>query len=237
MDRFAVLAEIAHQNFEARTKARDQALAQARQLTRHAAHAIRAIHRSEEDLAQEHLGQALLLVESLKADLKAFPDLYFAGYTQDAIKEFAEASITVALILDRPMPLPADLAIETASYVNGLAEVTGELRRRCLDILRKGYSTEAERLLTLMDEIYSLLVTFDYPDAITSGLRRQTDLVRGIVEKTRGDLTLSLRQQQMQDAIHGLSLQLSIQDAADGQAGLLQEDPGDETDQPGHPGV
>jgi len=238
MDRFAVLAEIAHQNFEARTKARDQALAQARQLTRHAAHAIRAIHRSEEDLAQEHLGQALLLVESLKIDLKdAYPDLYFAGYTQDAIKEFAEASITVALILDRPMPLPADLAIETVSYVNGLAEVTGELRRRCLDILRKGYSTEAERLLTLMDEIYSLLVTFDYPDAITSGLRRQTDLVRGIVEKTRGDLTLSLRQQQMQDAIHGLSLQLSIQDDSAGDAGLLQEDPGDETDQPGHPGL
>ena len=87
------------------------------------------------------------------------------------------------------MPLPEELGIEYATYLNGLAETVGELRRRCLDILRHGYSDEAERLLGCMDEIYSLLVTMDYPDAITNGLRRQTDLVRGIVERTRGDLT------------------------------------------------
>lgn len=223
MDRFANLAEIARHNFEARTQARDQALAQARHVTRHAAHAIRAIHRNEEDLAQEHLGQARSLVEGLKRDLAPYPDLYFAGYTQDAIKEFAEASITLALILDRPLPMPADMGIEPATFINGLAEVTGELRRRCLDILRQGYSNEAERLLGWMDDIYSLLVTLDYPDAITNGLRRQTDLARGIVEKTRGDLTLSLRQQQMQTAIHALSQQLALQDL-----GLEQDFRGDD---------
>ncbi len=238
MDPFAALAESAHRNFEARTKARDQALAQARQLTRHAAQAIRAIHRSEEDLAQEHLGQALSLVESLKTDLKTYPDLYFAGYTQDAIKEFAEATITVALILDRPMPMPAEMGIETATYINGLAEVTGELRRRCLDILRKGYSSEAERLLTLMDDIYSLLVTLDYPDAITNGLRRQTDLARGILEKTRGDLTLSLRQEQMQSAIHALSRQLSIKEpGAGGEQELFNDENGPEDGVADDPGV
>ncbi len=215
MDNLAALSEKAHQNFEARTKARDQALAEARLLTRHAAHAVRAIHRSEYDPAQEHLGQARAMVEKLKADLKDFPDLYFAGYTQDAIKEFAEATLTYALVRGEPMPLPEDLEIEYATYLNGLAEVSGELRRRCMDILRAGYSAEAERLLGCMDEIYSLLVTLDYPDAVTNGLRRQTDLVRGIVEKTRGDLTVSLRQQHLEQALQALSARLDTGGPAD----------------------
>lgn len=213
MDLFEELAEQARKNLDARTQARDQALAEARQLTRHAAHAIRAIHRSEESLAQEHLGQARSLVEGLKADLRIYPDLYYAGYTQDAIKEFAEASITFALIQNQPMPMPNEMGIEIASYLNGLAETSGELRRRCLDILRQGYSSEAERLLACMDEIYSLLVTLDYPDAVTNGLRRQTDIVRGIVEKTRGDLTLSLRQRHLEQALQEISARLSVQDA------------------------
>jgi translin len=195
------IAEKIHRTFESQTLVRDQALAQARQLTRHAAHAIRAIHRSEIDLANENLNQARALVESLKSNLAAFPDIFYAGYTQDAIKEFAEASITVALILNQSLPTPEDLDVEYATYLNGLAEVTGELRRRCLDILRQGYSQEAERLLSCMDDIYNLLVTIDYPDAITHGLRRQTDLVRGIVERTRGDLTLSLREERLKQAL------------------------------------
>ncbi|MEA4909390.1 MAG: haloacid dehalogenase [Chloroflexi bacterium] len=200
MENINAVADQAHQVFEARTRARDQALLQARQLTRHAANAIRAIHRTEIDLANEHLAQARLLVESLTDNLiHQFPDLFYAGYTQDAIKEFAEASITCALIQDLPLPMPEELGLENryATYLNGLAEVVGELRRRCLDILRQGYSQEAERLLTCMDEIYTLLVTMDYPDAITNGLRRQTDLARGIVERTRGDLTISLREEQL----------------------------------------
>ena len=195
------IAEKIHKTFESQTLVRDQALAHARQLTRHAAHTIRAIHRSETDLADENLRAAMILVEALKNNLSAYPDIYYAGYTQDAIKEFAEASITVALILNHPLPTPEELDIEYATYLNGLAEVTGELRRRCLDILRQGYSQEAERLLSCMDDIYNLLVTIDYPDAITHGLRRQTDLVRGIVERTRGDLTLSMREDRLKQAL------------------------------------
>ena len=137
----------------------------------------------------------------LKRDLQVYPDIYYAGYTQDALKEFSEASITCALILGQPLPQPEELGVEYATYLNGLAETTGELRRRCLDILRHGYSEEAERLLSCMDEIYALLVTLDYPDAVTSNLRRHTDLVRGIVERTRGDLTLALREQRLQQTI------------------------------------
>ncbi len=201
MKNFPVLAEKVHQAFEARTRIRDEALAQARQLTRNCAHAIRAIHRGEPDLAQQHLQEARTIVDGLKAALAGFPELYYAGYTQDAIKEYAEASITCALIQDQPLPMPEDLGVEYATYFNGLAESVGELRRRCLDILRHGYSEEAERLLTVMDEIYALMVTLDYPDAVTNGLRRQTDLMRGIVERTRGDLTISLREQELQDQL------------------------------------
>ena len=181
---------------------------QARALTRHAAQTIRAIHRSENSLAHEHLREARGLVDALKNDLAAYPDLFFAGYTQDAIKEYAEASVTVALIENQPLPMPDALGIEYATYLNGLAEVTGELRRKTLDMLRQGYSPEAERLLACMDEIYALLITVDYPDAITNGLRRQTDLVRGIVERTRGDMTISLREQRLREAMQVLAARL-----------------------------
>jgi translin len=184
---------------------------QARELTRHAAHAIRAIHRSEHELAHEHLQSARGLVANLQANLSAFPQIFYAGYTQDAIKEFVEANVTVALIENQPLPLPADLGTDVAVFMNGLAEVTGELRRRTLDILRKGYSEEAERLLANMDEIYSLLITVDYPDAITNGLRRQTDLVRGIVERTRGDLTTSLREERLLAAMHDFAGRLGVE--------------------------
>ncbi len=206
------ISERIRQSLDARTLARDQALAQARLLTRASAYAIRAIHRSEHDLANQNLAEARGLAETLKSGLASFPDLFFTGYTQDALKEFGEASITCALIQNMPLPEPADLGLENATYLNSLAETVGELRRRCLDILRQGYSSEAERLLACMDEIYSLLVTIDYPDAITNGLRRQTDLVRGIVERTRGDLTISLREMHLQRSLSALARHLQVEE-------------------------
>jgi translin len=200
-DQFSLIVENTRKIFDERTAARDQALVQARQLTRLCAHTIRAIHRMEPESAHQLLAEAKSLVQQMQKDLEKFPDLYFAGYTQDAIKEFSEASLTCAFIENGPMPTPEDLGIEYNTYVNGLAECIGELRRRCLDILRQGYSEDAERLLSAMDEIYNFLVTMDYPDAVTNGLRRQTDLVRGIIERTRADLTLSLREQHLQDAL------------------------------------
>lgn len=198
MKNLPIIAEKIHQALEARTQARDRALANARQVTRHAATAIRAIHREEHDAAYAQLDQARDLVRAMQRDLNEYPELYYAGYTQDAIKEFIEASITCALIENQPLPTPEELKVEYATYLNGLAEAAGELRRRCLDILRQGYSGEAERLLNCMDDIYATLVTMDYPDAVTNGLRRQTDIIRGVVERTRGDLTISLREQHLE---------------------------------------
>ena len=201
LDRLPEITERIHQSMEARTHARDQALGQARVLTRHAAHAIRAIHREEREAAHEQLAEARKIAEALKSDLANFPELFYAGYTQDAIKEYAEASITCALIENEDLPLPEDLGVEYATYLNGLAEAAGELRRRCLDILRQGYSGEAERLLACMDDIFGTLVTMDYPDAVTNGLRRQTDVARSLLERTRGDLTISMREQHLEDVI------------------------------------
>ncbi|NLG99076.1 MAG: haloacid dehalogenase [Chloroflexi bacterium] len=208
MKNLPAIAERIHQALESRTQARDRALANARQVTRHAAQSIRAIHRGEHDNAYQQIELARKLVRTMQEELSPFPELYYAGYTQDAIKEFVEATITCALIENQPLPPPEDLKVEYATYLNGLAEAVGELRRRCLDILRQGYSGEAERLLACMDDIYATLVTMDYPDAVTNGLRRQTDLIRGIVERTRGDLTISLREQQLEISMQNLLARL-----------------------------
>lgn len=194
--------------FDARTAARERALSQTRTLIRYCANAIRAVHREERDLALENLTQAQTLVKTLQTDLAEYPDLYYTGYTQDALKEFAEASIVYSLVLDDTLPDPEELGLEHATYLRGLAEVAGELRRRCLDILRHGHSKEAERMLSYMDDIYAVLITMDYPDAITNGLRRLTDIVRGVTERTRGDLTISLRQEQLERSLKQLEERL-----------------------------
>ncbi len=216
MQKLESIAEDIRRDFEARSAARDNALGQARLLTRACSLAIRAVHRGEKVVMEAHLSEAQYLAEGLKTGLSQYPDLFFAGYTQDALKEYVEANITCALICERPLPSPETLAVASATYLNGLAEAVGELRRRVLDILRHGYSEETERLLGYMDDIYSVLVTMDYPDAITNGLRRQTDLVRSIIEKTRGDITFSLRGEHLEQAIGRLSAQLNGKQAEGG---------------------
>ena len=199
-------------DFENKTALRDEALRDARQCIKHASLAIRAIHRNEETEARQELAQGRELVNHLRLTLKdAHPDLYFAGYTQDAVKEYCEAELTVAMILGLPLPTPEDLNAENPAYLNGLTETLGELRRRCLDLLRPGYNDEVERLLDMMDEVYTQLVTMDYPDAITEGLRRRTDLARGIIERTRADITVAYREEQLAQKLDQLSRQLSAQ--------------------------
>lgn len=209
MHKLEKIAEQIRQNFEVRNAARDEALKKSRQLTRACSLAIRAVHRNDLDTMEDCLTEAQKLANTLRDDLKEHPDLYYAGYSQDSLKEFVEANVTCALIQNQALHTPEELGVEYATYLNGLAEVVGELRRRILDILRSGYSQEAERLLSHMDDIYSALVTMDFPDAITGGLRRQTDIVRNLVEKTRGDVTFSLRGQDLTQAINTLRKQLN----------------------------
>ncbi|MFZ0532446.1 MAG: haloacid dehalogenase [Anaerolineales bacterium] len=202
------IAEKIHRSFEVCTSERDRALTQARTLTRHCANAIRAVHRDEHSLARQHIEEARLLVQSLRENLEDLPDLFYAGYTQDALKEYAEAALVYALVNNNDFPSPEDLLLEPATYLQGLAEAVGELRRRILDMLLKDNPSEAGRLLGEMDDIYAILVTMDYPDAITGGLRRLTDVARGIIERTRGDFTLSLRQERLENSIRELESRL-----------------------------
>lgn len=193
--------EAAVARLEAVNAAREKTLSETRQLTRLAANAIRAIHRGEFAEADRLLAQADALHAGLRVGLGAFPSVYWAGYVQDAQKEFTEARLVRALIGASPLPTPDDLAVDAPVYLNGLGEAAGELRRHLLDVLRAGDLPTAEATLALMDEIFGLLVTVDYPDAVTNGLRRTTDLVRGVLERSRGDLTLTARQMRLEDAL------------------------------------
>lgn len=203
-------------DLERRNAARDQAIVLSRQLIRQCSESIRAIHRRDWVGADAKLEAVTSGAAELKAVVRGYPDLYHTGYTQDALKEVAEAFITRAIIGGKALPSAGELEIESATYLKGLGEAATELRRFILDIMRRadGHSDEAERLLKVMDDIYDQLVTFDFPDALTHGLRRQTDVVRGVLERTRGDMTQSLRQQKLQDALKRFESQLD----ADGDA-------------------
>ncbi len=195
------VGEAARVDLEQRNAARDRALEYSRELIRLCATAIRAAHREDEATASADLAQANAVAAALRAELRPYPDLYYAGYTQDALKELVEAHVTLALIAQQLPPRPETLEVPYDTFLNGLCEAASELRRRVLDVLRAERYAEAERLLEAMDAVYDVLITFDYPDAITGGLRRRVDQFRAVLERTRGDLTNSLQAQRLLDAL------------------------------------
>ena len=197
--------------FIAKNAARDKAVNLSRELIRCCSLTIRASHRDEWDEAARLLGEAKRVAEQLTSAVRPYPDLFYTGYTQDALKELCEAQVTLAAAQGRPMPSPEDIGVEYAAYLNGLAEAAGELRRRALDKMRAGHNADSERLLGAMDDIYDVLVTMDFPDAITGGLRRNTDMVRGVLERTRGDLTLSFREMELKATMEKLAGKLGDQ--------------------------
>jgi translin len=208
MEQLGDLADTIREEFEQISAARDQAYQRSRKLISLCARSIRAIHREEWETAESLIVQAKGATETLVSGVADYPELYYAGYTQDAVKEFVEANLTYALVRNRPLPTPEELGTESNTWLGGLAEAATELRRRILDIIRHGHTDEAERLLDVMDGIYSILVTFDFNDKITGGLRRKTDTVRAVLERTRGDVTTSLRQTQLEEALEALEARL-----------------------------
>ena len=190
--------------FDAVSRVRDEALGEGRQLVRLAATAIRALHRGETTEAESLLEDGRRRMGTLGERLALHPSIYWAGYVQDSMKEIAEACIVDAIHRGKAIPSPADLGIEDAAYLNGLAEAASELRRDVLDELRGDDLDRAVRYLESMDAVYALLVSIDFPDAITGGLRRSTDQLRGVLERTRGDLTLTLNQRRLEWAIRSI---------------------------------
>lgn len=202
MQELQSIIDTINQAFEAKSAVRDLTLKRSRELIRYCANSIRATHRGDDVQAQELLDTARKAAAEMINEAQQYPDVYFAGYTQDSLKELAEAHLTRAIILEEPLPGPESISVENAAYLNGLAEAAGELRRFALDALRRGDVPQAEKMLGRMDDIYSMLVTVDFPSAITGNLKRSTDMVRGVLERTRGDVTTAVRQETMKAALH-----------------------------------
>jgi translin len=195
------LARSIQVRLDAKNAAREQALPAARRSIRSSANAIRAIHRLEFDAAEALIAASRAALDEGLTAVEQHADIRHAGYLQDAQKEYAEANLTLALVSGRNLPGPTDLDVEDAAYLGGMSDTIGEARRRLLDLLRGGEVEQAERLLDAMEEMYGVLVTMDYPDAITMNLRRATDVSRSLIEKTRGDLSISVVQKDLREAL------------------------------------
>ncbi|MEE9400749.1 MAG: haloacid dehalogenase [Dehalococcoidia bacterium] len=187
--------------FSTEDSARETGLRLSRESIRFSANAIRAVHRGEYDQARELIDSSRANVEEMSRTLAQHGELLHGGFVHNAQKEYAEACITLALVSGQTLPDPDELGISYAAYLNGLGEAAGELRRHLLDTLREGRINRCEEILKAMDDIYSLLVTIDFHDALTGGLRRTTDMVRGVLERTRGDFTISLRQKELEQKL------------------------------------
>ena len=192
------VAETARASFMDTHEVREKALRQSREIVRNSANSIRATHRGEFEQARRLLKVVVSLAEETDRLLEDHPKVYYAGYVEDALKEYAEASTTLSFAEGTALAGPDELGMGAAPYLNGLAESVGELRRFILDSLRGDDFSRCEELLGVMDEVYTILVSMDFPDAVTRGLRRSTDMVRGVLERTRGDLTLALGQRRLE---------------------------------------
>ncbi len=201
MPQLAAIIEDIRQEFTVKNQVRDATLNRSRELIRFCALSIRAIHRHEWDEAATLLQTARQAAAVMSADLALYADLYDAGYTQDALKELVEAHVLYAFVRGGDIPGPVELGVPPPAYLNGLEEAASELRRFILDLIRLNRTAEGEPYLAVMDEVYSHLVTMDFPDALTGGLRRSTDALRGVLERTRGDLTVAVRQEELQAAL------------------------------------
>ncbi len=181
--------------------ARESALASSRSAIRACGNAIRALHRHESEAVAQLLGEAESELDQARAALERHPDMLYAGFVHDAEKEFAEARITASLVHEEELPTVEDLKVSAQAYLKGMAESIGELRRHILDLMRHGELARCEKLLGAMDDMYYVLVSMDYPDGITYGLRRLTDIARSIIERTRGDFTTSTIQSSLRAAL------------------------------------
>ncbi len=197
-DGFSTVSAKALEAYSKKHAAREQGLRISRQVIQLSANAIRAVHRGEFERAQKLIAEGKThLAESIPI-LETNPEIYHAGFLADARKEFSEANITLALLSGGSLPQPEDIGVDVGAYLKGLGDAAGEMRRYILDSLRKDDWSRCEEIMEVMDEVYGLLVTIDFPEGVTSGLRHTTDMVRGTLERTRGDFTMAMRQRSLE---------------------------------------
>ncbi|MBT8212339.1 MAG: haloacid dehalogenase [Acidimicrobiia bacterium] len=185
----------AREELDAKFAAREQALRNCRKIIQASSKAIRALHRGETEVASGLISDAETMIAEIEPALAEHPDIYHAGFFYDAVKEYGEAAITRALVAGDTLPLPSELGLHAVPYLKGLGEAVGELRRRLLDQLRNGDLVSADATFGSMDAVVDFLMELDYPDGMTSGLRRTTDMARSLVERSRSDLTTAALQE------------------------------------------
>lgn len=219
MNNLDQIADAARAELETTNARRDEALAQSRIVVRMASDTIRAVHRHRWDGVEAKMAALREAAASLRESVAGHPELEHTGYTQDAMKEYAEAVLTLSLVRgDDDLPPPESIGVLPATYLNGLAEAASELRRHILDLLRRGDGVadgEIERLLAIMDNVYTVLFSFGFPDAISGGLRRRVDQLRGVLERTRGDVTTAMRQERLLTAMHAFEARFDLDDGGD----------------------
>ena len=191
------IENLARARLDAAFAAREQGIADSRKVIRSSANAIRSLHRGETSAAEALMGEAATALHRTTEVLAAHPSVLYAGFIADAAKEYVEARITEALFRGRSIPGFAELGVDPVPFLHGLGEAVGELRRRLLDLLRDGELDPAVQTLEAMDDIVDLLASLDYPDGMTGGLRRVTDVARALVERSRSDLTATAVQERL----------------------------------------
>lgn len=208
-----VLEEISsriRENFEAKDSIREEGLKISREVVRECRTASFALHGQDFEKANKSIKTAGQALEKLEVLFEGHADIYHAGFVEHAQQEYSEVSVLRSLLKEEgeKLPSPEELRVEYAAYLNGLGDVVGELRRHVLDLIRKESFEKAEVFLGIMENIHAVLMDFDYPDAITGGLRRKTDVSRSLIEKTRGDVVNAIGQKKLETAMRNLESKL-----------------------------
>ncbi len=200
-------------SFKAKDRAREEALQTSREIVRFCSAAIKSIHRNDLDGAEQLMDKAHLSLKSVHDTLKDHQDIRYSGFIDMAEQEYAEARSVYSIITRHEVLMPDEIGVDPVNYLSGLGDTTGELRRHILDLIRQGRPEEGEYFLMMMEEIYHLLMLFDYPEAITRGLRRKSDQARSSLERTRGDLTNAIEMAKVESSLRELEDKLKDRSA------------------------
>ncbi len=209
-DRLEQISEEIRQEFISQDTAREFTIAKSREIIRYASKTVRAVHRHEFDEARQEIENGRKLLAECIAHLESCNEIQNTHYLWDAQKEFAESNLVLCMVTGSELPGPKDLGVDNSAYLNGLAEAANEMRRYILDGYRAGDYSRGEELLGVMDSVYGVLVTMDFPDGITGGLRRTTDILRSVMEKTRSDITLTIQQKRLEEKLSEYNFDANI---------------------------
>jgi len=180
---------------------REIAIKSSRAIIRISGSVIHSIHKKED--VRRMMGEAMDEAQRLRGLLEEHPEIWNSGLVEDAMQELSEAAIIMSIADDAPLPDPEELGVPMTAYLLGLADAIGELRRFTLESLRQGNTETATVFLEMMEDMFKVIMRFDYPDALVS-IRRKQDIARSLLEKTRGELAVAVSSKMLGDKISAL---------------------------------